>query len=265
MKLKNYFLGLSIAVMGLLTSCDQDNEGPVYEGTTMGVTFSINAQSVSFPSTGYEGFDVEVIRAVSDEAATVPLSASMSDGSAVPSEIQVPSSVNFEAGEFTAAIHVTVGDITPGENYRLVLTLGEETAPVDAVLQKTITIYRDYTYSSIGTGTYTTTFFALEDGSPQSFPVEVMQADQNPSLYKAIAVYEKGYDIVFQVGADGRTVSVARQAACSDINGYGTAYVAGNGTLENGVITVTLEFSVSAGSFTPPAIETLQLPTAGVE
>jgi hypothetical protein len=92
-----------------------------------------------------------------------------------------------------------------------------------------------------------------------------MQADQNPSLYKAIAVYEEGYDIVFQVGADGRTVLVARQAACSDINGYGTAYVAGNGTLENGVITVTLEFSVSAGSFTPPAIETLQLPKADAE
>ena len=265
MKLKNYFLGLSVAVMGLLTSCDQDNEGPVYGGTTMGVTFAINAQSVSFPATGYEGFDVEVIRAVSDEAATVPLNASMADGSAVPSEIQVPANVNFEAGEFTATVHVTVGDITPGENYRLVLSLGEETAPVDAILQKTITIYRDYTYSSIGTGTYTSTFFTLEDGSPQSFPVEVMQADQNPSLYKAIAVYEEGYDIVFQVGADGRTVLVARQAACSDINGYGTAYVAGNGTLENGVITVTLEFSVSAGSFTPPAIETLQLPTAGVE
>ena len=64
MKLKNYFLGLSVAVMGLLTSCNQDNEGPVYEGTTMGVTFAINAQSVSFPATGYEGFDVEVIRAV---------------------------------------------------------------------------------------------------------------------------------------------------------------------------------------------------------
>lgn len=270
MKLKNYFLGLSVAVMGLLTSCDQDNEGPVYGGTTMGVTFAINAQSVSFPATGYEGFDVEVIRAVSDEAATVPLNASMADGSAVPSEIQVPANVNFEAGEFTATVHVTVGDITPGENYRLVLSLGEETAPVDAILQKTITIYRDYTYSSIGTGTFDSEFFGYDDDNdgtvdrPQTFPVEVMQADQNPSLYKAIAVYEEGYDIVFQVGADGRTVSVARQAALSDLNGYGTTYVAGTGTLEDGVITTVLEFTVSAGSF-GTAREMLHLPTTSAE
>lgn len=264
MKLKNYFLGLSVAVMGLLTSCNQDNEGPVYEGATMGVTFAINSQSVSFPATGYEGFDVEVIRAVSDEAATIPLNASMSDGSVVPSEIQVPANVNFEAGEFTATVHITVGDITPGENYRLVLSLGEETAPVDAVLQKTITIYRDYTYSSIGTGTFDSYFFGYDANTPQSFPVEVMQADQNSSLYKAIAVYEEGYDIVFQVGADGRTVSVARQAALSDLNGYGTVYVAGTGTLEDGVITTVLEFTVSAGSF-GTAKEILHLPTASAE
>lgn len=259
MRLKKYFWGLCVAAMGLLTSCDQDNMEPVYEGSTMGVTFSINTQNVSFPATGYEGFDVEVIRAVSEKEATVSLSASMKDGSAVPSEIQVPSSVTFEAGKFTATIHVTVGDITPGEKYNLVLKLGEEEAPVDATLQKTITIYRDYTYSSIGTGEYTTTFFTLEDGSAQSFPVEVMQADQNPNLYKAVDVYEEGYDIVFQVGTDGESVSVERQAALSDLNGYGTTYVAGSGTLTNGVITTVLEFTVSAGSF-GTAKETLSLP-----
>lgn len=261
MRLKNYFLGVCVAAMGLLTSCEQDNLGPVYEGSTMGVTFSINAQSVSFPATGYEGFDVEVLRAVSTEDATVALSASMSDGSAVPSEIQVPSSVNFKAGEFTATVHVKVGDITPGKNYRLVLKLGEEEAPVDATLQKSITIYRDYTYSSIGTGTYASYFFGPDLNTPVEFPVEVMQADQNPSLYKVVGPYEEGYDIVFQVGTDGKNVSVARQAALSDINGYGTAYVAGTGTLVDGVITTMLEFTVSAGSF-GTAKEILTLPTA---
>ena len=124
--------------------------------------------------------------------------------------------------------------------------------------------YRDYTYSSIGTGTFDSYFFGYDANTPQSFPVEVMQADQNSSLYKAIAVYEEGYDIVFQVGADGRTVSVARQAALSDLNGYGTVYVAGTGTLEDGVITTVLEFTVSAGSF-GTAKEILHLPTASAE
>lgn len=258
MRLKKYFLGVCVAAMGLLTSCEQDNMGPVYESSTMGVTFSINAQSVSFPATGYEGFDVEVLRAVSTEDATVSLSAAMQDGSAVPPEIQVPSSVNFKAGEFTATVHVTVGNITPGENYRLVLSLGEEEAPVDATLKKTITIYRDYTYSSIGMGKYTSYFFGEDADTPAEFEVEVMQADQNPNLYKAISLYEEGYDIVFQVSADGKNVTVARQAALSDINGYGTAY--GSGTITDGVISTVLEFTVSAGSF-GTAKEILALPT----
>lgn len=80
-------------------------------------------------------------------------------------------------------------------------------------------------------------------------------------LYKVVGPYEEGYDIVFQVGTDGKNVSVARQAALSDINGYGTAYVAGTGTLVDGVITTMLEFTVSAGSF-GTAKEILTLPTA---
>ena len=39
----------------------------------MVVTFATGTQSVSFPSTGYEGFDVEVLRAKSSEATTINL------------------------------------------------------------------------------------------------------------------------------------------------------------------------------------------------
>ena len=231
----------------------------------MGVTFAINAQSVSFPATGYEGFDVEVIRAETAEAATVNLSAVMADGSAVPAEIQVPSSINFEAGSHTANIHVSVGDITPGQNYQLVLILDEANAPVDAIIQKTVTIYRDYTYATVGIGEYISTFFTMDEaGTPYRTPVEVQRAEQNPNLYKAVGVFEEGYDIVFQIGTDGRRVSVARQAVISDISGYGTGYVSGNGTLEDGTITAILEFTVSAGSF-GTAVETLILPEGAIE
>ena len=86
-----------------------------------GVTFATGTQSVSFPSTGYEGFDVEVLRAKSSEATTINLSATLVVGDKeqeLPASITVPSSVSFAAGEFKTNIHVTVGDITPGQNYK---------------------------------------------------------------------------------------------------------------------------------------------------
>ena len=138
--------------------------------------------------------------------------------------------------------YASVGDITPGETYQLAITLDETVAPVDATMTKIISIFRDYTYTSLGTGTLNSTFFEATGTA------EIQKADQT-TWYKAIGLYEEGYDIIFKVAQDGKTVTVDQQAAASDISGYGTLYVAGSGTLENGDITVELEFTVSAGSF----------------
>ena len=62
-----------VATATFFVSCNTDNEGDIYNSTTMGVTFATGTQSVSFPSTGYEGFDVEVLRAKSSEATTINL------------------------------------------------------------------------------------------------------------------------------------------------------------------------------------------------
>lgn len=77
MKVNKYIIGMFVATATLFVSCNTDNEGDIYNGTTMGVTFATGTQSVSFPSTGYEGFDVEVLRAKSSEATTINLSATL--------------------------------------------------------------------------------------------------------------------------------------------------------------------------------------------
>lgn len=258
MKGIKYILGISLAVATLFSSCDTDNLGAVYESQTMGVTFATGTQRVSFPAHGYEGFDVEVLRGVTDEAATVNITATLLDASnnpvELPSTIQVPSTISFAANEGISSFHVTVGDIISGRNYRLALKLDEGMAPVDAASTKIVTIYRDYTYSAIGAGALNSEFFGDE------WEFEWEKADQI-TWYKALSLYEDGYDVVFKVAADGKTVTVDEQPIASDISGYGTAYVAGDGVLENGVITVTLEFTVSAGSF-GTAKEVLKLPSA---
>lgn len=260
MKIKGYILGISVAMASLLvSSCDTDNLTDVYQSSTIGATFITASQSVSFPSSGYEGFDVEVVRAQTEAPATIKVTSAVlldADGNALPlpSTIQVPSEVNFEAGEGRSSLHVFVGDITPGETYQLAITLDETVAPVDATMTKIISIFRDYTYTSLGTGTLNSTFFEATGTA------EIQKADQT-TWYKAIGLYEEGYDIIFKVAQDGKTVTVDQQAAASDISGYGTLHVAGSGTLENGVITVELEFTVSAGSF-GSCTEELILPAA---
>lgn len=247
MKIQNYLLGICAALGLLLASCEQDNEHAIYAGDTMGVTFGFNSQSVNFPSEGYEGFDVEVMRAQADEAVTLPLSSVMLEQDAegntiqkpVPSTIQVPASVSFAAGEKFTSFHVSVGDIESGITYRLYVTMANEGyAPVDNISSKTISIYRDYTYTTIGIGMYVSSFF---QGYGQ---VEVQKADQI-TWYRAIAPVEEGYDITFQVADDGHTVNVESQEIVSSYGQYGAVSVAGTGELEDGVITVDLEFTVA--------------------
>lgn len=250
MKINKYIIGMFVVAVTLFASCSTDNEGDIYNGTTMGVTFATGTRLVSFPSTGYEGFDIEILRAKSSEAATINLSAVLIVGNeeqALPGTITVPSSVSFAAGEFKTNLHVTVGDITPGINYKVKVTLPAETATVDQISAKVVTIYRDYTFSPVGTGTFKSAAMAEEGEDFATWEVEVQKADQI-TWYKAINLYEEGYNIVFKVN-DANEVTVESQPAWKHAS-YGEIYVSGKGTLEEGVITVKLAHEVpDVGSF----------------
>lgn len=250
MKVNKYIIGMFVATATLFVSCNTDNEGDIYNGTTMGVTFATGTQSVSFPSTGYEGFDVEVLRAKSSEATTINLSATLVVGDKeqeLPASITVPSSVSFAAGEFKTNIHVTVGDITPGQNYKVKISLPEEMVTIDQTSDKVITVYRDYTFSSLGTGTFKSAAMAEEGEDFTTWEVEVQKADQI-SWYKAMNLYEKGYNIVFEVN-EANEVTVESQPAWKHAS-YGEVFVSGKGALEDGVITVKLSHDVpNVGGF----------------
>ena len=255
MKIKGYIFGIGVAMAALFTSCDTDNVKDVFQETTIGAAFTFGAQSVSFPANGYEGFDVEITRAQHEEAATIGITAAMEDGSVLPAEIKVPSELTFDAGEYRKMLHVTVGNIKSGVSYPVVITIDPSAASSfeDAITTKVVSVYRDYTYTSLGTGKLISEFFGGEGEA------EIQKAD-DINWYKAVSLYEEGYDLVFKIADNGKDVTVDKQAIASDISGYGTAYAAGSGTLEDGVITVTLEFTVSAGSF-GTAKDVIILPT----
>lgn len=262
MKLNKYILSLCVSVATLLSACDTDNEGAIYGGgDNAGITFELATQSVSFPSTGYEGFDVEVLRAKTAGELTIDVTASLVNGGELeplPSTISVPSTLTFKDGEFKTNIHVSVGDITPGQNYQIIINLPETHANIDFIGSKTVTIFRDYTYSVLGTGTFQSTAMAEEGQDYAEWEVEVQKANQ-VEWYKAIGLYEEGLDVVFKVNSN--EVTVDSQPAWTDAT-YGKVHVAGSGKLENGVIAVKLEHSIpgvgSYGSYN----ETLILPVS---
>ena len=273
MNIKKMSILFALPAAVLFSACEQDNMGEIYTPATQGVSFGATSQSASLPSEyTTETVSVEVLRSETNGAASIGLSATIvdDDDNVLPSTgFQVPASVDFADGEFAATVNITVDNtITPGMNYNVILMLDETQAIADAnaMTQKVVTVFRDYTFTSIGTGKWSSLFFSLDAAGtiPQEFPVEVQKADQ-ANIYKAVDVYEEGYDIRLQIAdeadAQGRyRVTVARQAALSDLSGYGTTYVAGSGLMQNGVIEVSLEFTVSAGSF-GSGTEKLYLPT----
>ena len=154
-----------------------------------------------------------------------------------------PSTVDFQEGETSKTIDVAF-DIPVGGSASLTLSLAEGDTYIYAPSSTTITVARNYKYNSIGVGMIESSFYGGAGNA-------TFQKAEGAEWYKVVAPYENGYDIILKLQEDGSTVVVDRQAAASDYGGYGTLYVEGQGTLENGVVTLTLEFTVSAGSFGP--------------
>lgn len=82
-----------------------------------------------------------------------------------------------------------------------------------------------------------------------SFPkVETFRFADYISWYKAMNLYEKGYNIVFKVN-EANEVTVESQPAWKHAS-YGEVFVSGKGALEDGVITVKLSHDVpNVGGF----------------
>lgn len=132
-------------------------------------------------------------------------------------------------------------------NYKVKISLPEEMVTIDQTSDKVITVYRDYTFSSLGTGTFKSAAMAEEGEDFTTWEVEVQKADQI-SWYKAMNLYEKGYNIVFKVN-EANEVTVESQPAWKHAS-YGEVFVSGKGALEDGVITVKLSHDVpNVGGF----------------
>lgn len=193
-----------------------------------------DATSLTYLPDDKQSFILNVVRQNTEEAATVHLIAEGDD-------FTVPSTVNFAAGEDKKEVEVNF-DIAIGTSSTVKISIPEEETYIYANSQLSLNVARDYTWQNLGIWTLQTSFYG-KTGTTQIFKAA------ETGLYKAIAPYKDGYDLLFKI--DGNTVVVDKQAIAASYGDYGTLSVQGNGTFKNNVITVTLVFSVPEGSFGP--------------
>lgn len=165
MKINKYFLGLAVAIMGGLTSCNTDVEGDHYKTGLDNVSFEIASKSLSVP--------------VNESSVTIPVTLTRGNVAAAYEAKYVASAsaegifsddgngvVSFAAGQGTATINVKAANLEKEVPYTYTLTLSDaDIATADTITRTqipeiTITVQRegDWTewkkWNSAGTADY---------------------------------------------------------------------------------------------------------------
>lgn len=191
-----------------------------------------DATDLTYLPNDKQSFILTVARQNTEGAATVHLTAEGEN-------FTVPATVNFAADESEKKVEIAF-DLVTGTSASVNISIPEEEAYIYGTSQIAFNVTRDYTWRDLGKWTLQSSFYGIE-GTTQVF--KAVEVD----LYKAIEPYDEGYNLLFNVNEN--EVTVEKQAVVASFQDYGTLYVQGKGTLENNVITVTLKFTVSAGSF----------------
>ena len=258
MKMKKYIYGIAIAMMGLFSACDQDNEAAIYtHNQGQGLAFiNTDLGDVEVPAAD-PNYKITLARCNAKEAFSGKvdkITAVVGKDTVDYNTVCTVSGYSFESGSYTADISINVDKLEMGKVLNLTLECTDEQnlAPssdsgTNAV---TMAISKAYNWTVLGTGHYYSPEWWEED-----FDVEIQKAD-GFSQYKIKNLFEEGYDIQFEITSDNQVI-VPKQASWVH-SSYGTVYlegyaaanfVAGTYDPATKTATLTLQHTVSAGSF----------------
>ena len=179
--IKSLFSILMLLSLCVFTSCEQENEGVIYDANNQGLSFTFNTFEFSAPANN-PVISVPVYRAVADEAFTSSITVSTS----APG-VTAPSSVSFAAGEHETTIDINLGqELGVGIRATITITLNEADASVGGVAETEISAYKEYVFESLGMGTFQDNW-ALGG----TYSVEIQKA-QGFDRYRVIDPYKEG-------------------------------------------------------------------------
>lgn len=179
--IKSLFSILMVLSLCVFTSCEQENEGTLYNANNQGLSFTFNAFEFSAPANN-PVISVPVYRAVAKDAYT----ASITVATEAPGII-APSSVSFAAGEHETTIDINLGqELGVGVIASITITLNEADASVGGVSETSVSAYKEYVFESLGMGTFQDNW-ALGG----TYSVEIQKA-QGFERYRVIDPYKEG-------------------------------------------------------------------------
>ena len=179
--IKSLFSILMVLSLCVFTSCEQENEGTLYNANNQGLSFTFNAFEFSAPANN-PVISVPVYRAVAKDAYT----ASITVATEAPGII-APSSVSFAAGEHETTIDINLGqELGVGVIASITITLNEADASIGGVSETSVSAYKEYVFESLGMGTFQDNW-ALGG----TYSVEIQKA-QGFERYRVIDPYKEG-------------------------------------------------------------------------
>ena len=192
--IQKLFGGLLVAPLALaLMSCGNDNPEytPAEAESTPGVYFSDEASSTIELSSEETSFEVTVYRINTDDAITVPITATGTEDL-----FDVPSSVSFSQGESETALVITYDpDMLDYDYYcEITLTIDEDYASLYALSFYTFSVGIPAPWESLGNCTFTedfmTTFYAID---PSTYEVEIQENSLQEGFFRLVNPFGAAY------------------------------------------------------------------------
>jgi len=249
-KIMKYAYVVLAGVMAMaVTSCKDtyDYEGPGAQDP--GAFLSVDATSLKYAADDAQILKLTLMRTNVGAAEDVKLTCDNA-------HFNVPSSVSFSADEAKKTIDIPFA-ILGGTTEQVTISVADESATVYGVKSATFTITRDFVWEYLGDGIYTSSFW----GGAWAQPVYRGEGTQ---LYKLKDCIAKGYDITFELTDDGQHLlkPIEKQETGYVHPSYGMVYLEGAAAdiqREGNLITLPMEYTVSAGSF-GVKYDTIELP-----
>lgn len=277
MKINKYFLGLAVTVLGALTSCNTDVEGPTYSTSLQSISFDAEAQELVVAADQEEvSTAVLITRGVATEEANVSFTAEASDEGIFTNDAE-DGVIKFAPGQNTAVINVTARNLQKEKTYTYTITLDPEVVnTLDTIANPTqntqfvITVTRegDWTewkkWNSTGTADYEYSSAYFGPAEDPDLPFTYRQSVENPDKYQ-FKLEHWGYDVELVLSYDESTgvVRCEPQFTGDTYGDYGNVYISDLGYYTNsdnsgyfgsfdkdlGIISIPVIYYVSAGYF----------------
>ncbi len=194
MKISKYLLGFALMSLAL-TSCNQDNEGAIYESANSNVSWELDEIETTTAENDIV-VPVMITRNTKNGALTVHYTVEASDADVLSDDGN--GQVTFADGEATAFVNVKASNMEKGSTYTYTMKL-DDGAVVDTddnlggVTQEiTVTIISDYTWIDAGTAHF---IDGIEsDGGECDVQVLMAKESSNPLIFRLHEPYQTLFD-----------------------------------------------------------------------